>query len=542
MNEDTSTGVWLVRALEALGVETVFGIPGVHTLELYRGLAQSTIRHITPRHEQAAGFMADGYARAGGRPGVCFVISGPGLTNIATAMAQAYAASVPMLVISTVNAQGRMGSGEGWLHELKDQRALAEGVAALSRTIHAPGELPSALLQAFALFATGRPRPVHLEIPINVLNTSAGSVPLPSLPRLFPPAPNAAGIAEAAARLASAQAPVILVGGGAKRALAVVALAEALDAPVVMTTQARGLLPPEHPLGVSLSPSMPETRKLISEADVVLALGTELGPTDYDMYEDGGFAIPGFLIRVDIDPCQLVRGSAANLALLGDAAQAAKALLAAGARREPADGARRAQAARAGQAHLPATMRADLKLLELVRDTLPDSLLVGDSTQLVYAGNIGFAATRPGGWFNSATGFGALGYGLPAAIGASLADERPVVAFVGDGGLMYCLGELATASEAGARAILLVLLNGGYGEIRSAMLAKNISPLGVDLYVPDLAAVARACGWSVACVHAPEMLRTALREAARRSGPSLILFDAHLRAALASDETPAAIA
>ena len=113
---DISTGVYLTHLLRAYGVDTVFGIPGVHTIELYRGLSGSGIRHITPRHEQGAGFMADGYARAGGRPGVCFIISGPGMTNIATAMGQAYADSVPMLVISTVNAHGRMGSGEGWLH------------------------------------------------------------------------------------------------------------------------------------------------------------------------------------------------------------------------------------------------------------------------------------------------------------------------------------------------------------------------------------------------------------------------------------------
>lgn len=198
--DDITTGMWLARALAALGVDTVFGIPGVHTIELYRGLAGSGIRHVTPRHEQAAGFMADGYARASGRPGVCIVISGPGMTNISTAMGQAYGDSVPMLVISTVNAHGRMGSGEGWLHELPDQRALAAGVAAFSRTLHTPDELPAALAQAFALFDAGRPRPVHLELPIDVMLAPGGHLPLPPLLRLPRPAPDPAGIAEAAAR------------------------------------------------------------------------------------------------------------------------------------------------------------------------------------------------------------------------------------------------------------------------------------------------------------------------------------------------------
>ena len=176
---DISTGVYLTHLLRAYGVDTVFGIPGVHTVELYRGLAGSGIRHVTPRHEQGAGFMADGYARASRKPGVCFIISGPGMTNIATAMGQAFGDSVPMLVISTVNAHGRMGSGEGWLHELPNQQALVAGVSAFSRTIHRPEELAPALAQAFAVFDGARPRPVHLELPIDVMLAPAGHLPMP---------------------------------------------------------------------------------------------------------------------------------------------------------------------------------------------------------------------------------------------------------------------------------------------------------------------------------------------------------------------------
>src|SRR5262245_41863491 len=165
----TTIGEALVTLLERHGVDTVFGIPGVHTVELYRGLARSKIRHVTPRHEQGAGFMADGYARASGRPGVAFVITGPGLTNTLTAMGQARADSVPMLVISGVNATDTLGKGLGHLHELPDQRGMMEKVALSSRRIERPDELAGALADAFALFAGARPGPVHIEIPTDVM-------------------------------------------------------------------------------------------------------------------------------------------------------------------------------------------------------------------------------------------------------------------------------------------------------------------------------------------------------------------------------------
>ena len=148
----TTCGEFLVKQLHAWGVDTVFGIPGVHTIELYRGLPGSGIRHVTPRHEQGAGFMADGYARVSGKPGVCFIITGPGMTNIATAMGQAYADSIPMLVISSVNERARLGRGNGYLHELPDQRALVAGVADFSHTLMSVDELPEVLARAFAVF------------------------------------------------------------------------------------------------------------------------------------------------------------------------------------------------------------------------------------------------------------------------------------------------------------------------------------------------------------------------------------------------------
>jgi acetolactate synthase-1/2/3 large subunit len=527
-----TAGMYLTRLLALYGVDTVFGIPGVHTVELYRGLPGSGIRHVTPRHEQGAGFMADGYARVSGRPGVCFIISGPGMTNIATAMGQAYGDSIPMLVISAVNSHGRMGSGEGWLHELPNQQALISGVAAFSRTIHTVEELAPALAQAFAVFEGGRPRPVHLEIPINIMTAPADHLPLPKAPmRITRAAPDASALAEAAELLNGAEAPVILAGGGARNAVALRALAEALDSPVVMTANARGLLPPDHPLGVSLTASQPETRALVANADVVLALGTEMGRTDYDMYEDNGFRITGRMIRVDVDPVQMARSAAPEIGIVADAATTAAALLKLATPDQHKDGAARAMAASAGRMVLDDAMRGDLAMLDLIRDTLPDVVFMGDSSQAVYAGNLGFASAKPGHYHSSTTGFGTLGYGLPAGIGARLASGGPVVVLSGDGGFQFSSPEMASAVEAEAPVIVMLYDNSGYGEIKSYMIAKQMGTVGVDLYTPDLKAQAEASGWAVAHVADPAELPDVLTTAVADSRSTMIYYTDALRAA-----------
>ncbi|TIM85168.1 thiamine pyrophosphate-binding protein, partial [Mesorhizobium sp.] len=278
-----TVGEALITLLEAHDVDTVFGIPGVHTVELYRGLARSKIRHVTPRHEQGAGFMADGYARASGKPGVAFVITGPGLTNTITAMGQARADSVPMLVISGVNATPTLGKGLGHLHELPDQRGMMEKVALFSHRVTDADELPGVLARAFALFSSSRAGPVHIEIPTDIMVKPADGIAA-LLTNVAPPEPDAAAIAEAARLCAAARRPLILAGGGAKRAEAPLKrLAERMGAPVVQTANARGLLH-RHPLGVPASPSLKAVRALMAEADLVIAAGTEFGPTDYDGY------------------------------------------------------------------------------------------------------------------------------------------------------------------------------------------------------------------------------------------------------------------
>lgn len=526
-------GWWIVRQLRAYGIDTVFGIPGVHTVPLYAGLAGSGIRHVTPRHEQGAGFMADGYARVTGRPACCFVIAGPGLTNIATAMAQAYGDSVPMLVLSTVNDRRHLGRGLGQLHELADQETVARSFSAFSLTLHDLAHLPEALERAFAVFNAARPRPVHIQIPLDLWSHPAPDAP-PERPggaaaqALAAPAPDR--IAAAADALQAAERPLILAGGGAVGAdVEIAALAEQLDAPVVSTVNGRGLLPAEHPLSVPVSPSMDAVRDLIGDSDGALAVGTELGPTDYDMYETGMPALPRPLVRVDVDRDQLVRPQGAEVPLLGDARLALRALLdrlGDTARAQRAGSARAQTAREAARAALPANMTAALRLLDTIRDSLPEAVMVGDSTQPIYAGNLMFAAARSRQWFNSATGYGTLGYALPAALGASLgAPDRPVVCLVGDGGLHYSLGELAAIQETGRPVIVVVWNNQGYGEIKTALLDAGAEPIGVDLYTPDFHALAKAYGMTAEAPGRLDELPALLQAAARRSGATLIQLD-----------------
>jgi acetolactate synthase-1/2/3 large subunit len=510
---------YLIRALEAAGVRHVFGIPGVHNLELYRALEGASLRHVTGRHEQGLGFMADGYARISGRPGVCFTISGPGVSNISTALGQAYGDSVPVLAIASQNRRGEAGSGRGFLHELPDQRALAAAVTAASFAITEPGELPAALAQAFSIFASARPRPVYIEIPLDVMAADATALALPANPP-SPPRAEASALEAAARLLRTAERAVVLAGGGAIRAAPQLRrLVEHLGAPLVMTTNARGILPPEHPLTVALSASLEPVRALIGAADVVLAVGTEIGPTDYDMYSVSEFPSPANLIRIDIEPEQLTRSATPRLGLCGEAAQTLSLLLNLdlGVARTGAGAAAAAAARQQAMAALSPAMQADIRLLELVRDTLPTAVLVGDSTQLIYAGNLGFAAATPGSWFNSATGYGTLGYALPASTGAGLAaPERPIVCLVGDGGLQFSLGELAVLRDVDAWTAIIVWNNRGYGEIRSSMKAAGIRPEGVDVQPPDFALLAAAYGYAHRLIETAEALGDALRDFARR--------------------------
>ncbi|MBM3107742.1 5-guanidino-2-oxopentanoate decarboxylase [Pseudomonas sp. V1] len=531
-------GEVLVKLLEGYGVDHVFGIPGVHTVELYRGLARSSIRHITPRHEQGAGFMADGYARTRGKPGVCFIITGPGMTNITTAMGQAYADSIPMLVISSVQSRNQLGGGRGKLHELPAQGNLVAGVAGFSHTLMSADDLPMVLARAFAVFDGARPRPVHIEIPLDVLVEDADHL-LNSTPvRISRAGAAPAAVAQMATLLASARRPLILAGGGAIEAsVELTRLAEYLQAPVALTINAKGVLPSNHPLQIGSTQSLVATRELVAEADVVLAIGTELAETDYDVTFKGGFEIPGRLLRIDIDPDQTVRNYPPELALVADATVATQALLVALA--DQPTPVRTAQwgAGRAARlrerllADWDAPMHSQTRMLKTLLETLPNAVLVGDSTQPVYTGNLTLDMDHPRRWFNASTGYGTLGYALPAAMGAwlgnaeAIEDRAPVICLIGDGGLQFTLPELASATEAQVPLIVVLWNNQGYEEIKKYMVNRAIEPVGVDIHTPDFIGVAKALGCAAQAVDDVEQLREALRQACARKGPSLIEID-----------------
>lgn len=490
-----SVGTYLIELLEAYGVDTVFGIPGVHTVELYRGLAASTIRHVTPRHEQGAGFMADGYARVTGRPGVCMVITGPGLSNIATAMLQARADSIPMLVIAGVNDPTDRPRGR--LHEMPDQFAFGAQIAAASWRVTEPEQLAAALADAFAVFEGRRPGPVLIEVPLSVMPLDTQDLgPAARSKPFHAPDADPTVLDQAADRLQRSARPAILLGGGGRRAAEAVSdLAHRIDAPIVTTINARTCFASDHKLAVPASASLDPVRALIDESDVVLAVGTELGPTDYDVYSTGRMIAPETLIRIDIDPAMEYGPVASRMFLTGDAERTVRALLERipDATKGSIAAQRAADARTAAWASLSAPYQASVRLLETLRDTLNEPVLVGDSTQLAYAGCMMFAPGAKAGWFNSSTGFGTLGYALPAAIGAKLgAPDKSVVALIGDGGIQFTLGELGAIGDENAPIVVLVWNNRGYGEIKSFMVERQITPEGVDPVPPAFQKIAEA--------------------------------------------------
>ena len=487
-----TVGMRLVEGLAARGVEVIFGIPGVHTVEMYRGLSGSTVRHVTARHEQGCAFMADGYARATGKPGVALVITGPGLTNAITAMAQAREDSVPMLVISGVNRRASLGKGLGLLHELPDQQAMIRTLCP-SRQITDPAQVAETLDWAFATMATGRPGPVHIEVPTDVMPMECPALPAPAT---LPPRPVAAGLDRAADMLNAAEKVVILAGGGTRgQETALRALAERLDAPVMLTVNARGMLH-GHPLALPASGSLSTVRNLINSADRVLAIGTEFGWTEYDMYVVGNLPAPRDMIRLDICADQLARLPAAHT-LHGDAGATMAALLPLLAAKQ-GDGAARAAdtraQARAELGVLEPLMPRRLEMVEVIRSAMPNCLIVGDSTQTIYAANLYYDHDRPGGFFNAATGYGALGYGPGAAVGAAVGSPGArVVCLIGDGGLQFSPGELRTAVDEGLPITFLVWNNAAYNEIADAMRAANTEVIGCHPSPLKMEPFAAAC-------------------------------------------------
>ncbi|AYC32501.1 5-guanidino-2-oxopentanoate decarboxylase [Pseudomonas cavernae] len=519
-------GQALVRLLANYGVDTVFGIPGVHTLELYRGLPGSGIRHVLTRHEQGAGFMADGYARVSGKPGVCFLITGPGVTNAATAIGQAYADSIPMLVISSVNHTASLGKGWGCLHETQDQRAMTAPITAFSAVALTAEDLPELVARAFAVFDSERPRPVHISVPLDVLAAPvARDWSNEVVRRPGRGLANAAALQQAVAKLQGARRPMLIAGGGALQAgAALQALSERLAAPLFTSVAGKGLLPPEAPLNAGSTLCVEPGWQLIAQADVVLAVGTEMADTDYWRER---LPLSGELIRIDIDPRKFNDFYPCAVALHGDACETLDALLARlPAQQRDATAAVQAVAAlraaiRQGHAPLQAIHQA---ILERIAAVLPaDAFISTDMTQLAYTGNYAFASRAPRSWLHP-TGYGTLGYGLPAGIGAKFgAPARPGLVLVGDGGFLYTAQELATAvEELDSPLVVLLWNNDALGQIRDDMLGLDIEPVGVLPRNPDFAGLGRAFGCTVKQPQSLDELEGDLRAGFGHPGVTLI--------------------
>ena len=510
---ELSVGEALVGLLEGYGVDTIFGIPGVHNIEMYRALPRSSIKHILPRHEQGVGFMADGYARATGRPGVCFTISGPGVTNILTPMGQAWSDSSNMLVISTALDVGFGAQGRGRLHEMISQFDAAKSVTSFARRAYTAQDVQNALAESFARFASARPRPAYLEIPLDILGQPAGegwnAVSLPSRPLA-----SEAQLAAAAAKLNGAKRPYIILGGGAQGASqTALRIAEALQAPIITTVAGKGVVPSNHALVWGPRLMLEATRKLLMESDCILAVGTELSETDH---WDLNFAITQNLIRIDLDPASLARPHAAEIAILGDAADSLARIAA-------------LVKARKGEVLIAASttdtpLRKQLsKMLKVIREALPhDCVVASDMTQIAYAGNEVFPMFHPRTWLHP-SGFGTLGFGLPVAIGAKFGvGEKPVAALVGDYGLQYTLNELGTAVEHKLPIPILLWNNDALGQIRDNMVDAGIQPNAVTLLNPDFQMLAKAYGARAAKPESLSELSKAIATALKADGPTVI--------------------
>jgi acetolactate synthase I/II/III large subunit len=521
-----TSGEAVVSLLEQYGVEVVFGIPGVHTLEAYRGLSNSTVRHVLARHEQGAGFMADGYGRVRGEPGVCLVITGPGVTNVLTPVAQAYHDSRPLLVLSGAVSTADRGRDRGALHDLPDQQALMSRLTAFSHTVADPGELPSVFARAWDVFTCGRPRPVHIEIPVDVFSAAAPVVERIETPARRPVASPEA-VRAAAAMLWNAANPAILLGGGASHAgPEALRLAELIGAPIGLTINAKGAVPSSHPLCLGATLTFHPVCDLISEADVLLAVGTQFSHSDW--WElDGPPQPEGSLIRVDIDPGQLDNPFQPSIALLGDSATTLGSLAAALPGEEQRNDRAKLGFSRAQEAartlRFPSEVSDYRDFLDSVDAALPeDRIVVGDSTQPAYAANHAMAASQPRSWLMP-IGYGTLGCALPMAIGAKLASpSRPVICLAGDGGILFTLQELATANDLHMPLPIIVWSNGGYGEIRDAMEKAGISPFAIEAEACDLVEIARGFGCRAERSARLREVGPLIREALQASGPTVI--------------------
>ena len=522
-----STGGRLVaECLEALGAEVAFGVPGIHALAVWDGLRTSPIRTVGLRTELSAGFAADGYARTSGRPAPLLLSTGPGALISLAALMEAASAHVPVVAIASQIPRDLIGAGRGFLHELPDQKASFAPVVKWAARTESTGEIPELLAEAWRRALTPPSGPVFVEIPVDLLagETDVRAGELDATPEV-PPLPDGALLDEAAHVLAGATTPVVWAGGGVLRSGAweeLRALAERLGAPVATTYMGKGAFPEDDPLAVGTALDEAPVRELIGGADVLVAVGTQLGAETTGQY---ALELSGRLIHVDADP-RRIGASYEALGLPGDA----KGVLAALAQRLPGtpreDGVERVAAVR--QRVAEQRREPELGLLQTVRDALPrEAVTAWDMTILAYWAAAHFPVYEPR-TFHYPLGSGTLGYAWPAALGASLAAPgRRVLAVAGDGGFNYGIAELAAARQHGLEAKLLLVDDGGYGILREYQRDQFGETTDVDLFEPDFRELVEAFGVPVVSVE-PDGLPEALAAAFAQEGPAVV----HLRALL----------
>lgn len=515
----------VAMALKAEGIEHVFGIVGTHDCPLFDGVFDDpAFRVVTVRHEQGASLMAAGYARASGKIAACFVVPGPGLTNALTGMGMAHSESAPMLVFGGQNALAQLEREGGYFHELANSVGVASSVCGYATRVATPGDVPKVIREAMRAMRCGRPRPAYIEMPLDVQSGEAEVVLLPP-ERYSRPAGDPASVARAAEALKSAKRPFIFAGGGVENAgatQALVRVAEQLGAPVVTSVFGRGAISDRHPLALGDGwGRLNLYDELLTQADLVLVVGSRIDVvSDWNV----GARFPQRIVQVDIDPLVVGQRRPVEVGIVGDAALVLDALaaqLGAGQTRacwfDAADFRRRKQVAlmeRAGPV---------VKVVGDLRAALPDdTIFVDDLTLVGYWMPLLLDTYQPRTLIHPGT-YGTLGYSLPAAIGAKLAcPKQPVVSICGDGGFLFTMQELATASAQNLDLIVLVFNDNAFGAIRKyqdRMFGGR--HIGAELKNPDFVKLGEAFGAKSARVEAKD-LGPAVRRAHEAGGLWLI--------------------
>ncbi|HEX4096404.1 MAG TPA: thiamine pyrophosphate-binding protein, partial [Caulobacteraceae bacterium] len=491
--ERLTGGEAIVRGLLDQGVDTVFALPGVQTYGLMDALklAERRIRTIGARHEQGVGYMAFGYAKASGRPGVCSVVPGPGLLNASGALLTAWGATTPVLCLAGQIATSSIGKERLTLHEMRDQLLVMRQVTKWAERIGTPGAAPGLVAEAFRQMRSGRPGPAGLEMPWEVFTQRGPVTPQPPLEPIAAPEPDSDKIEQAAKLLRAAKTPMVFVGGGALDAsVEITALCEALQAPAVPWRSGRGIVDERHPLGFTCASGA----RVWPECDVALIIGTRFELLDMRWR----WRPPGVkLIRIDIDP-EEARRLPVDLFIAADATAGARALLAALNREDATvgDRAERLADAKAATASDIQAIQPQLAYLEAIRDVLPeDGILVDEISQMGFASWYGFPAYAPRTTI-SAGSQGTLGSGFPSALGAKAAfPDRAVVSVTGDGGFLFAATELATAVQYGLNVVTLVFNNRAYGNVRRDQIEGfQGRVIASDLVNPDFVKFAESFG------------------------------------------------